>query len=424
MPARHQLRLHSTTGTLLAVFDSWRQVTVNRKLNSFSEHVFKIDKKKDNRWQLFDEDVFVELLRSNTQYGIPWTREYIGFHITPQHTLTEAGTEIFTSYGRSVDDLLTRRSVLYFPGSGYPEEPAISTRAQQIHSYTYKKGPADDMMKEYVYENLCAGANNIYRLRNGVWPNVSVATDSSLAPEYEGENGLKTVMEALQDISNSKEVDFSVELTSLSPPTFLFTTYYPFRGTDRSVGPNAVIFSPTRQNVKTLDYTYSRTEEANIAIVIGEVTGYHPVGDPLFPNQIVTNRSYYVASSLRATDSPWRDIEVVKDAKLDQSDTALQSSADEAMRLLQGKESITVSVLPSNNTQYGRDFFFGDKITVSYLGRNFTKRVVGVTIDSGGEESDQGERIGLELADQLPKENLFDVMRTITARVAYTELSK
>lgn len=397
-------------------------MTVNRKLNNFSEHVFKIDKKKDPRWELFTEDVFIEVLRSNSQFGIPWTREYLGFHITPQHTLTEAGNEIFTSYGRSIDDLLTRRNVLYFPGSGFLVTPSTATRVGEIHSYTYKNGPADDMMKEYVDENLGPAATNIRRLRSGTWPNFTVATASSLAPTYEGENGFKGVMEAVQDISNSKHVDFTVELVSMNPPTFLFVTYYPQLGTDRSTGRDAVVLSPVRQNVKTLDYTYSRTEEANVAIVLGQITEYHPVGDPLYPNQLVTFRSYYVASSLRATDSPWRDIEVVKDAKLDQSDASLQSSADEAMNLLQGKESVTVQLLQGSSLQYGRDFSFGDKISVSYLGRNFTKRVVGVTIDSGGEEGDQGERLTVELADQLPKENLIDALRTISNRIAFVEI--
>lgn len=419
MSIRHQVRLYSTAGKLQAVFDSWRSAQVQRKLNTFSECVFEIDKHIDNRWQLFTTDSFIEVLRSDMQYNLPWTREFLGFHRTPKHSLTEAGNETFTSYARSLEDLTSRRSVAYQTGTGEtPVNPSLPNNGI-FTGYTYKLGHADDVLKDYVRQNMTIDANNLVRLRPGFMPGFLVGASLSQAKVWEGDQSYKVIREVATSLAEASQFDWSVDLVTLDPPTFIFNTHYPDLGTDRTITNPPVILSPDYQNVKTLDYTVSRTDEVNVAIVLGQVDGFVPNPDPNKPGSLIGQRSIYSTSTAEALESPWNDIELIRDERSAKSEQALITASNEIFATLGPRESFIVTPLVGSNFQYGRDYFFGDRILVKYGDVTRVKKVVGVTIVSGG--GTDGEQLTIELADLSPQATVQDVFRNLSNRISTIE---
>lgn len=467
MSIRHQVRLYNTAGQLQATFDQWRSLQVQLKINTFSECVFEIDKTLDNRWQLFTTDSFVQVLRSDAQYGIPWTQEYLGFHRSPKHSLTEAGNNIFTSYGRSLEDLLSRRSVAYQTGTG------SSVILPGIYvGFTHKLGPADDIMKAFVRQNVGSDANNLIRLRPGKIANFLVDDDHSLGAVWEGDRSYKVIREVCTEIAEAAGVDYSVQLVSFNPPTFIFMTHFPIRGIDRSQTNPPVILSPDFQNVKTVDYTVSRTDEANVAIVLGTVTVFVPAPDPALPGTLIPDRIVridtlsggvqsltqtqgtiipvlvpitangqpaqapvippsgqlptgevekqivYTSVAFGSTDSPWNDIELIRDVRSEGTQQALLNAANDIFATLGPKESFIVTPLVGSNVQYGRDYFFGDRILVKFGNTVRVKKVVGVSMTS----SDQGgEQLTIELGDISPTPGLLDAFRNLSNRISSIE---
>jgi hypothetical protein len=413
MSVRHQVRLYDTSGVQLAIFDTWRSLTVNKKVNAFGDHTFKLDKRLDNRWQLFGLDCFVEVMRQDQANGIGWTQEYLGFHRTPQHSLTETGNRIFTSYGRSLEDILNRHSVAY--------QSFAATNAPYF--YANKTGPADNVMKAFVRDNFGPGANNSSRLRDGSRIAITVPDDTSQAPTWQGERAYRKVYDVITEISQAAAVDFSIEMLSMSPPTFIFHTFYPLRGTDRSLLNPPTILSDERQNVKSIDYTTSRTDEANIAIIVGSVQNYIPDPNPNQPGKVVGHRVVFTGTSHGVFDSPWNDIEIVRDARNDETTQALSNIADQAYATLGAHESFVVTPLNYSNAQYGKHFFLGDKLIVSMDGTQRIKRVVGVSINSGGDSDsggNMGETLSIELGDVVATftgNPIMDAFRNISTRI-------
>lgn len=372
MAVRHKIRLYSPQGVMQAEFDAWRSLDVVKRINSFHTHVMTMDRSLDDRWQLFQTDSLVELLRSDLERNIGWYREYIGFHRTPQRILTEQGTRTFVSYGRSVDDLLDRRSILYYADT----------------SYTDKTGPADDVAKAFVRENAGSLANSGARHRQGMWANFVVGDNVSAAATWKGQRSYRNLLQVLQEIAASRGFDFQVTLTGFSPPTFLFSTHIRQLGTDRTQTNPPIIFGAEFGNIRSLDYTQSRTEEATVAIVAG--TGQKGA------------RIVRVVEGVAKVDSPWNDREVVRDARNEDTTSALDAIANNMLISAGAQESFKVVPLQTPQYAYGRDYFFGDKVFVRDDNIVRTKKVVGVHVSSGGNEGGQsGEQLEIEFGDNI-----------------------
>lgn len=354
MPTRYLVRLYSLVDrSLVAVFDDFNSLTVEKRLNGISTHTLSMDS-RDPRVALFELDALVQVQRNVPEAGIDWATEYIGFHRTPQYQLTEGGRHLFTSYGRSLEDLLNRRALLYFA-------PYL------------KSGPADDVMKSYVNENLGPLAVTPNRLRNGVVAGFAVAANESLGPTWEGSRAYRNLLEIVKDISSASHVDFSIEPTALGTE---FRTYFPQRGVDRSVTANpagsgrpSLIFSPEFGNMANVNYIKSRTEEATTVLVTGA--------------GVMAARNYYIESSAALADSPINDIEITHDARNETVFGGLVYVAHQELEQNAAQESISFDAVQTPAAVYGRDYFMGDIVTVRFADANvqFDKKILGLNIN-------------------------------------------
>jgi hypothetical protein len=163
-PAQYQVRLLDTSGSQVAVFDNPNSVYYFKRTNDFSYHTISIPL-SDPRYKLFTTDAIVEVWR-RIPGGI-WYVEYAGFHRTDQAQFTDPGSQNYTSYGRGYEDLLHRRSILYYSGTAGAS----------------KSGTVDDVAKAYVRENVGSLATVVNgRIQSGVISGFTVAANVSLGP--------------------------------------------------------------------------------------------------------------------------------------------------------------------------------------------------------------------------------------------------
>lgn len=394
MPVRHQVRVYSPIGELRTVLDDWRSLVIEKRLNGFSTHTLTIDGKSDNI-QYFVTDALVEVQRSDKAVGLDWYTEYIGFHRTPDFRLSNNGTWTFTSYGRSLEDLLNRRALLYKTPYGYTQ-------------------PADNVMKLFVYDNLSAGATSPPRLFDGVLLGFAVDALTGSAPEWTGQRAYRNLLETLQDISAAAGVDFNVKINIPGPGGFVFSTYYPQLGVDRTVTTGAVphIFSPEFGNVKVPVYTISRTEEANAIIVMGQ-------GEEALREVIEVKNDGAI------DDSPYNRIEMTRDARNEYTTLGLQSVGQAELIKNQAQESFKFDVLQTPASIYGRDYKLGDLVTARLGQAVIDKKITGVRLVVGG--SAGTEDLSFNFGDLEPVYNfngaITQALHTIVRRLRAIENS-
>lgn len=330
-----------------------------KRCNDFSYHIISIAG-DDPRRSLFVVDAIIEVWRRNPVAGIPWYLEYEGFHRTNQDQITDRGNQIFTSYGRGFEDLLHRRTILYPAGS----------------NGSTKVGALDNVMKAYVRENAGVSALAINgRLRDGVTPGFLVSVDSGLGHAWSGSQAWKNLLSALQDMTKDSPQDFFV--TRVLPTTFRFDTAFPRRGFDRTGASSyaPAVFSLTHDNMSAPFGVVSRTDEVNVAIVLGAGEG--------------ANRLYAVRTDPFAiAESPWNSAERTIDQRNDNSIAALNVTGDDALGEGRATRHISFVGLDTPGLAYARDFALGDLVIAQFRDLASAIKLVGVecTVSQGRED--------------------------------------
>lgn len=362
--ATYWANLYDWNGNLVAVFDDFKPLTIEHRINGYSNCTFSIDG-QDSRISLFKLDYFLEVWRD---IGDLKYIEFEGVHRSDQLQYTEGGHWIYTSYSRSFEDFLMRRCVMYRNLAKVLEADGVTW-----HGYTLKNIAADDAMKEFVNENLGPGANNHVvgdpntRLVNGAMPNFNIEPNTSQGPTYFANFSYLNLYEVLQKIAEATGVDFKVR--RFSGNQFEFITRYPMLGSDKSA---TLVFSPEYGNMTIPSWTLTRTEEVNVVAVLGQ-------GENTYRHALTFER----ASTM---DSPWNRRETTHDSSNDTGQGFIDTST-EVLNNLKAKEEFTFSVMQTDASAYGYDYVLGDVCTVKFGAITKQKKVTGIVINvSDGKE--------------------------------------
>lgn len=347
----YELRVYNHSGQLQHIFSTWINLEYNLKTNEINDLTLTIPYTA----QIYDTlklDYLIELRRN----GI--TEDWF-FIRTPQRKLLTTGVYQLIIYARGLNDLLDRRSVLYFAGT----------------ARTSKRGPADDVMKDFVRENAGSLATIAWgRLRSGVLPNFNVSPNTSQAAVWEGSHAYKALLPTLRDIGQSvtPNIDFAVTYDRATQQ-FTFMTYYGQLGRDLS---NDVTFAPELGNANEIDYTLSRTEEANAVIILGQGQG--------------DQRNIVLLENLARYDSPWNDRESLQDARNEETVDALYALARTRLQEVSAQSTITFRPLVNSQTDYGTVIRLGDRVTLRFLETRTIKKLtqVHITVSEGKENID------------------------------------
>ena len=360
------VKVYDQSYNVVAIFDNWVKLEYSKIINNVGVTTFSIDD-SDTRSALFELDGIFEVYRSVPGLGVDWYREYIGLFRGPSNPVESSGLKTWTANIVSLEDFLARTTINYKAGT----------------IFSYKKIAAETAMKEYVEENCGASATVVAgRLSDGVLPDFLVDTDLAAGAVWEGDKAYENLLDTLRSIADFANMDYTVTWSDATNK-FTFITYLNQLGVNRTTtglnpatGKNAagyypVIFSLDRGNMASLVYSYNRTSESNVVTVMGDGDG--------------ATRVTRMRSTTAATDSPWnrREIARPQGGFLSQMDTF----GDEVLESTKAIEEVSFVPLFQESCMYGKDFFFGDSITVRVKGVDYNRRLVEIknTVTKDGE---------------------------------------
>jgi hypothetical protein len=288
-------------------------------------------------------DYMIEFWRSPAQGAM--TLENVFFVREIYYEEDIKGNDIIILAGPDGNDLLDRRIVAYAAGG----------------SESDKTDNADDMMKEIVAENLGSSATDSDRDLTDL--NFTVAGDVTGGPSitkgFAWRNVLKTLKEiAYSSAENGTDLYFDVVpiVISSSEIGFEFRTYTDQPGQDRTYDTNnPVVFSKEWGNLANPILLYDYTKEANFVYGGGQGEG---------TDRTISEQS----DTTRIGASVWNRREKFADARNEATSNGVANKAEEVLNENKPFKRFTGQLLDTPQARYGVDWFFGDKVEISYRG--------------------------------------------------------
>jgi hypothetical protein len=254
-----------------------------------------------------------------------------------------------------------------------------------------RTGPADDVIKQIVLDNLGSNANTGSPVSAGVganpnrdWSSTGLAVDSqsSLGPTiskgFAWQNILTTCQAIARDAATQgTQVFFDlVKGAGYSTPGWLaFYTYISQRGTDRSAGPGALTVSAERGSLGgTLEATTDWSDMATHVTAGGQGQDAARVINWAFQTALIGA-------------STWGLREVFIDRTQNKDGASLLSEAQAELWRRRPQAVLTGELKSVPSAAYGIDWYFGDKLQAQFEGQSFVAHVnsVTVTLDRGDE---------------------------------------
>jgi hypothetical protein len=175
------------------------------------------------------------------------------------------------------------------------------------------------------------------------------------------------MIEATDELLEPIAVD--IEASSTNPLRYPLKTYAPIRGTDRTT---TVTLSPDSPHYNLADVEWGTDWSEHV-------------------NQIWVKKPKKLASRPNAFSvgtNPYARREALVDASDAETNEETRIEGDAALREGKPKKVFTCRVVNTPISMYGRDWFWGDKVTVSVLGETATATVAGINVRvAAGEET-------------------------------------
>lgn len=383
MATRTQVWISGTDGVQLDLIDQFQLLRYTRRLNAVGDFELRMSGASSKAASL-GEDRLVRIYRQIE--GIPTVQEFEGLIIDEREA--QRGREpIVIAQGKSFLDLLDRRQILY----------------RNTHPRTIKVAvPAETVLKEFVDHNAGPGATTGGgRLAEGVTTGLSIAADTAAGRVLTGQRTLAPLLATLQRIAlvsgagGVPLIDFDVVGLPASGgfAAFQFVTFNTGRGVDRSqpavsgtalnaAGFRPIVFSPTLGTLEDPELLQARDLSRNRVLSIGMGIG-------------LAQLTSVIDDTGQQGRTPWALREAVFSAARERTATGLDDAGRERLQQLAAVDSLGGRILQRGEWLYGRDYFLGDTVTMSFGAFTADKRVVGVTITV----ADGEERVDLELAD-------------------------
>ena len=359
----HEVWLCDQYGRRLTIVDNLIDFEIIKVVNSVSYCSITLPGNFHATYQtLIGVDYMVEFWRSPAQGAMQLESVFFVRDITYEEDIK--GNDIIILAGPDANDLLDRRIVAYYAGS----------------SQSSKTDNADDMMKEIILENFGSSA---LAPRDITDLNFTIAGDISAAPSITKGFSWRNVLKVLQDIAyiseeNGTNLYFDVvpKVISSSEIGFEFQTFTNQRGQDRTYDSNnPIMFSKEWGNLSEPILRYDYTREANFIYAGGQGEGdYRELAE--------------ASDDARIGTSVWNRREKFADARNEATSDGVANKAEEVLRENVPLKRFTGKLLDTPQARYGVNWFFGDKVEISYRDIQFQGivRALRIKMDKEGNE--------------------------------------
>lgn len=257
------------------------------------------------------------------------------------------------------NDLLRRRIVAYAAGSAEAD---------------YAAQPADDAMKQIVYENLGAGAA---RANANISSYLSIQPDLSQGASIAKAFARRSVLGVLQEYAQASALAgkyLAFDTVALGRPgQFQFRTYLGQRGVDRRLNGGAALnFGPQFGNLLNASIEFDHLAEVTSVYAggLGEESA-RAIGTATDPARIAL--------------SPFNLCEQFIDSRFTDDTAVLDNEAEYALRNGIYKIIVSGQLQDTVGCQYGQDYAWGDYLTlqVGNVAADCRLSVVMVTLENG-----------------------------------------
>ena len=262
---------------------------------------------------------------------------FTGFIRKVRYTTDDIGNQRIVVSGYDTNDLLRRRIIAYAAGEDESD----------------KTDYADDMMKEIVTENLGSSAASGRDISSyGFSVSAQTADGPSLSKAFAWRNMLLVLQEiAASSATAGTDLYFDVvPYVNGNVINMRFDTYTNQPGDDKT---NQVFFGETWGNLSNAELEYDYSEEENYITAGGQ-------GEE-------SDRVTADASSTSLINlSVFNRREAFEDARNETTAAGLQDRADKRLREGKPKTRFGGLLLDTEQTRYGTDWSFGDRVTAIY----------------------------------------------------------
>jgi hypothetical protein len=233
------------------------------------------------------------------------------------------------------------------------------------------------MMKVIVRENMGASA---VAARDLTANGFSVQVDLSLGPSMSKAFAWRNVLTVLQEIADAAKIAGTAvyfDIVPTSDTTCEFQTFANIRGNDHSAtSAQPVTIGVEFGSLATPAYEEDRSAEANYVYAGGQGEG---------ASRVIVE----VSDSTRIGASVWNRQEVFADARNEDTTDKVTAVARAALKAGEPTKRFSGNVVDTPGCRYGIEWGFGDKLTATYLGAQYTAMIKAVTVgvDSNGNET-------------------------------------
>jgi len=349
----HELYLTRPDGTRISLIDTAQRFEYTRVLNDAGTFMLVLPGDFDDT---FLQDSYRVEFWYKPEGGVIYL-DFLGFIHKPEYTTDEQGRANIIVTGHDPIGLLKRRTVTYDSGTAQAK----------------KSGAADDVMKEIVDENFSGSATDTDRQISTDY--LTIAGDFSLGPTVSKSFARRNVLAVLREIgADAFENDTPVyfDLAYISKNELQFQTFINQLGRDqRFASGSGLVFSPERGNLRVPVYSLDYSDEVNFSYVGGQGQGTD--------RQIVERED-----TTRTGRNIWARREKFTDQRNTNNTASLNSEGDSALREGIPRKRFSGELVSTDETQYGRDWNFGDRVSAEAYGRIFDGVVRAVTVTRDG----------------------------------------
>lgn len=364
MSARYEVRVSDPFGNLLEVLTEFERLDLARKENDYGTLEVVLANEDAWPWDFWRVDMKLEVWRTPEGSSIGGLEgETVFFLRNWEFGCENNGARRVRLVGYDANYLWGGREIEYAAGSSQADKLNV---------------PADDLMKAIVRENAGALATDTTRSLAGY---LTVAADLGLAPVTSksfARRKVLTVMQELAEESLQQGTYLAFDTVYTGASTLEFRTYVGQRGNNRgSTSGNALTISERSGTLQGGRLTEQHAGEINVVNAAGQGTG--------------TERLVVQATNNALLNaSPWARREKMLDCRNASLTATVTAEARAELFAERPRKVITGRLLENEGALYGRDFGFGDLVSVEHEGVTMDARInlVHVSVEAGVETLD------------------------------------
>lgn len=353
MAPQYVVQVYTSTGTLQATVVDYLALKIQRIVNGIDGLTISLGGTSPSA-QYISYGAIIEVYRSDTAAGIASYREFAGVIRDITQTITDQTIYQVVAVGWNA--LLADRQVAYYAG--------VANRTQ------FTAQPSETILKTLWNYNVSTSATTANgRFLDGRLTGASAATSGGAGTSQSISVAQLNLLVAMQRVQLGAGGDFAVVYTA--PATWAFTWYTGQLGTDRTA---SVIFSVATGTIGKLVVRTARIDDVTAVIVAGQGEGNARaiVTRPAsLPTGLDLREGYVDARNQKTT------------AEYQQVGTALITQYERQ------RTTVAASVLQSDALRYGREYFFGDLVSVYTGSATVTRKIssIELSVSTEGAES-------------------------------------